>query len=198
MRKFSCSLNSAVARMEKYKAVGSDNVHAEMLQVAPGLFASLLTQWWIVVGRTGIVPDSWNTSVLVPLFKKGEQYNTASYRPLCMLSHIRKILEKVVVEELDELTTTDRMQYGFQTRINTLQAEIEITARLESKEQLMAVILDLTKAYEKVSRSNLIRKVQNIGIAPDVHQIIIFLLPLRISTDGDVTNVCALLTIVLI
>lgn len=77
--------------MEKNKVVGVDNIHVEMLQASPDLFASLLTKWWTVVGKTGVVPKSWNIGILVPLFKKWEQDDPASYRPLCMLSQIREI-----------------------------------------------------------------------------------------------------------
>lgn len=95
---------------------------------------------------------------MVPLFKKGDQDKPSSYRPLCMLSHIRQILEKAVVEELEEATKTDRMQYGFQTRLNTLQAAIEGAASLEENKELLAAVLDLTKAYDRVNRMILIQK----------------------------------------
>lgn len=91
-RKFRRRVQRAIKSMSRKKAVGTDNIHSEMLQTAPDLFASLLTQWWIVVGKSGVVPDSCIIGVMVPLFKKGEQDEPSSYRPLCMLSHIRKIL----------------------------------------------------------------------------------------------------------
>lgn len=57
--------------MEINKAVGTDNIHSEMLQVAPDLFASLFKQWWIDICKTDIIPEVWNTGIIVQLLKKG-------------------------------------------------------------------------------------------------------------------------------
>lgn len=167
-----------------------------MLQIAPDLLASLLTQWWILVGQNGVVPEDWNTGIMVPLFKKGEQRSPFSYRPLWMPIHVRKIIEKVVVEKLEEITVTDRMKSVFQARINTLMAEVDISAKLETSEYILPAIMDLTKAYDKVSRQILLRKPEHLGVPTDlINQIMIFLLPLTVSTAGDVTKVTDLLTI---
>lgn len=185
--------------MEKNKAVEVDNIRAEMMQVAPDLFTSLLSQWWSVSEQIGIVPEEWNTDILVPLFKKGEQHEPSIYRPLCMLSHVRKILEKAVVEELEEITKTDRMQFGFQARINALQAEVEVSAKLETNEHSTAAILDLINANDRVSRQVMISKLEELGVTIDIiNQILIFLLPLSVSTAGDATSAHAILTIGLV
>lgn len=42
--------------MEKHKAVGVDNVHIEMLQIAPDIFARVLAQLWEKVGETALMP----------------------------------------------------------------------------------------------------------------------------------------------
>lgn len=41
--------------------------------------------------------------------KKGEQEDPAIYRPFCMLSHVRKFIEKAVTEELEKITKIDRI-----------------------------------------------------------------------------------------
>lgn len=113
-----------------------------------------------------------------------------------MLSHVRKIIEKAVIEELEEITVTDRMQYGFQNRVSTLQAAISIAAKLETDEHLMSAILDLTKAYDRVSRKIIIKKLEQLGVPIDlINQILIFLLPIHVTTTGDVTSATAIITI---
>lgn len=56
---------------------------------------------------------------MVPLHKRENQYNPSKFRALCMLSHVRKEIERAVVNELDEINRTDRMIFGFQRAINT-------------------------------------------------------------------------------
>lgn len=52
-RKFRRRLKREIKSMALNKAVDTDSNHSEMLQTAPNLFASLLTQWWRVVGKSG-------------------------------------------------------------------------------------------------------------------------------------------------
>lgn len=78
--------------MHRNKAVGVDNIHSEMLQTAPALFARVLTKMWEVVGRTKIVPESWARGIMVPLHKNGPYDRPDNYRPLCMLSHVIKAI----------------------------------------------------------------------------------------------------------
>lgn len=112
-----------------------------------------------------------------------------------MLSHIRKILEKAVTAELEDVLCTDRMQYGFQRHMNILQAAIEIAARLEEQVGKLMAVLDHAKAYDKVIRQILIDKLRKHGVPANlIHQLIIFLLPLLAKTAGDLTNTIATIT----
>lgn len=108
-RIFRRRMKRAILSMQRNKAVGVDNVHSEMLKTSPDLFAKLLTKIWEVVGETRVIPDSWTQGILFPLHKKGPHIKPENYRPLCMLSHIRKTIERAVADELDELVVPDRM-----------------------------------------------------------------------------------------
>lgn len=113
-RRMRRKIRTSITQMYKQKAVDVDDFHAEMLQVAPDLFARVLAKLWEKVGETLLIPEACNTGILVPLYKKGEQDDPANYRPLCMFSHIRKVLEKAITAELELLLKTDRMQCEFQ------------------------------------------------------------------------------------
>lgn len=86
-----------------------DDVHSEMLQTAPAVFARVITKIWEVVGKTKVIPEAWTRGILVPLHKKGANNKLENYRPLCMLSHNRKAVERAVVDELGDIVRPDRM-----------------------------------------------------------------------------------------
>lgn len=133
--------------------------------------------------------------VLVPLRKHGAQNDPANYRPLFMLSHIREILEKAVKIELESVLSTERMQFGFQRNLYTLQVALDIAAVVEAELGQMLAVLDLPKAYDKVIRKFLVDKLLKQDIPENlVNQLIIFLLPLVVSTAGDLTEAIAVLT----
>lgn len=75
--------------------MGPDAVHLEMLKINAGKCAKLLTELWVAVGRTTVVPQEWLKGITVPLFKgKGKKSNPTNNRPLTILSHVRKLTEK--------------------------------------------------------------------------------------------------------
>lgn len=73
-----------------------DAIHNEMLQVGPELMAELLFYVWDLVGKTKRYPKSCKSGLRNPIRKKGDEVTLANYRPLCMLSHTRKIIEGVI------------------------------------------------------------------------------------------------------
>lgn len=47
------------------------------------------------------------------MFKlKGEMVDPTKYRPLCNLSHVRKVIEKAAVSEMKDIVEIDQAQFG--------------------------------------------------------------------------------------
>lgn len=82
----------AIQAMDNNKAIGTDDVHVEMLKANPKKTAKLFTWIWRVVDRYNVVPNQWLEGITVPLFKnKGSQMDPSNYLPLTILSHARKL-----------------------------------------------------------------------------------------------------------
>lgn len=62
--------------------------------------------------------------------------------------------------ELEKNLSTDRMQFGFQKNVNTLQAALDIAAVVEAELGELLAVLDLAKAYDRVVRRLLIEKLE--------------------------------------
>lgn len=77
-RKFRRRIKRAILAMPRNNEVGLDNIHSEMLQKSPTLFARVLKKMWEVVGSTTKIPTSWTHVVLVPLLKKGDNDKPAN------------------------------------------------------------------------------------------------------------------------
>ena len=60
------------------------------------------------------MPDEWQTSVLVPIFKgKGNVRNCNTCKGVKLLEHAMKIVERVLERRIRELVNIDSMQFGF-------------------------------------------------------------------------------------
>ena len=56
------------------------------------------------------LPDKWQTSVLVPIFKeKGDVRNCNTYRGVKLIEHAMKIAERVLERRIRELVNIDSM-----------------------------------------------------------------------------------------
>ena len=87
----------AMQKMKSGKATGSSKVSVEII-VASGedgvkVIMELCQQ--VFDGRG--IPDEWETSVIVPIFKgKGDVMSCGSYREVKLLEHAMKIVERVL------------------------------------------------------------------------------------------------------
>lgn len=99
--------------------------------------------------------------VILPLYKgKGEQQIPKNSRPLCILSHVRKVVEKEVILELDRNFVTDKSQYGFQAGIKVTQAALSILAAIRHDVEFI-VVLDLAKYYDNVLKQLMRSKLED-------------------------------------
>ena len=58
-----------------------------------------LTQLFNQPLNEGVVPDSWKTVIVVPIFKKGDKSIASIYRPISLTSLVSKLLESIVVKK---------------------------------------------------------------------------------------------------
>ena len=84
-----------------------------------------------VLDRKGM-PDEWQTSVLVSIFKgKGDVRNCNTYRGVKLLHHAMEIFERVRKRRIRELVNIDLMRFGFMPRRGTTDALFVVRRMLE-------------------------------------------------------------------
>lgn len=140
------------------KAVGPDGTHVEMLHVDPKMCADLLATWWTTVGLTGMFPEQLSRGTICPLYKKGPQNEPAKYRPVCLLSRIRKTVDAAVVTKLNDQYTPSSSLFRFQAGVAIAQDLLQVEDNANRGLTHVAV-LDLEKAYDKVDRHLLLNVV---------------------------------------
>lgn len=120
------------------KSPGRDGVHNEMLKFEPELMSTLLYEVCKLVGRTWIYPAQWRQGLLTPVYKKGEQDKPQNYRPLCMLSCTRKVIEKSIAGHLSRKLELFGMQFGFQKGLSPMVTLLYVEAVVRSGKDRIA------------------------------------------------------------
>ena len=87
----------AIKVMKLGKAAGPSEVCAEMISASGEAGVSVMVELCQRVSDGKAMPDEWQTSVLVPIFKgKGKIRNCNTYRGVKLLEHAMKIVERVL------------------------------------------------------------------------------------------------------
>jgi len=108
----------------------------------------------------------------VPVFKKGAAGNTSNYRPISLTCVPSKILERVLAQNIYTHLSVNNIlhpsQHGFCKRRSTMTNQLECfndwSTTILSKEQCVVVYIDFSKAFDVVSHSKLIARLNSYGV----------------------------------
>lgn len=164
-------LEEVIAKLKCGSSAGSDQVRASDLIIVKEFMVPILTRLINDVFETGIFPEVLKICRVTPIHKNGALNEKINYRPITVVSVFSKIIEHVLkkrmVSFIDRFVEFDRYQYGFTENSNTQSATVDlvsyINTRLDSREYVVAVFVDLQKAFDVVSHEVLLGKLQLMG-----------------------------------
>lgn len=122
--------------------------------------------------ESGIFPNIWKSSFLVPIFKSGKRSDVCNYRGIALISCIPKLFEAIVndliFKQIKNRITT--FQHGFfkgrSTTTNLLEFINYSLGAMENGNYVEALYTDFSKAFDRVDIPLLLFKLQKMGIQP--------------------------------
>lgn len=79
------------------KTAGKSGVCYDLIKAADFSTIDLLSRWFKIIFKCGLVPQSWTRSLIVPVPKKGDLNVINNYRPIALTESFRKIFEHCLV-----------------------------------------------------------------------------------------------------
>ena len=167
--------NAVLAQLTKLKinkASGPDDLSPRLLKETANTIAGILTQLFQKSLDLAIIPDDWRKANVTPVYKKGDKYDPSNYRPISLTCITSKILEHIVTSQmmgyLERNNKLDSKQHGFRSKrsceTQLLELTTEVSRHLDQREEVDALILDFSKAFDKVTHSKMITKLADIGV----------------------------------
>ena len=120
----------------------------------------------------GTLPDDWRQANVVPIFKKGEKYDAANYRPVSLtciccktLEHIESILADCQHGFHSQRSCKTQLVQFFHDLVSNLDRALNRNHR-----QTDVIIIDFAKAFDKVPHRRLLYKLDYYGIRGSTHK----------------------------
>ena len=192
-------LLKAIDTLSAGKAPGSDGIPPEVIKAGKGStlighLHSLLTLCW----TEKKVPQDMRDAKIITLYKnKGDRSDCNNYRGISLLAITGKVFARVILSRLQTLgeRVYPESQCGFRANRSTIDMVFSLRQLQEKcREQnrpLYLAFIDLTKAFDLVSRAGLFSLLEKIGCPPTLLEIIVSFhedMKASVFYDGSLSN----------
>ena len=187
-------IEKAAKSMKNGKSVGGDKLNAEYVKYGPTAIHQGIADILNNIAETGKHPKEIKSGILTPLPKPGKKQGPPSnLRPIILLSTLRKILAICMIKRCWNMFKTKipleqaAYQEGRSTTEHVLAVKLLCEKAITSCDyNLYMKLLDMSKAFDTVSRMKLLNDLKHILEPDEYHMLSILILDVRLKVKvGD-------------
>jgi hypothetical protein len=143
-----------------------------MMKIGSSAIAPSLTMILNLSISSGELPSDWKCAKVTPIYKgKGASDNCGNYRPISVISHVSKIMEKVVLFQLKKylschsfITPSQSAFINNHSTTTAVQRVIsEVLEGFNENEITTMCFIDLQKCFDTIDHSILLNKLNMYG-----------------------------------
>lgn len=162
----------AIRSMKNTNSCDVHDLNSKIIKETCDIILHPLTSLINLIFSSGIFPNIFKLSRVIPLFKKGDKSLPTNYRPISIISIFSKIIEIILKQRLyayfENNLILSENQFGFRQGRSTTQAVLRVVSDIvEGFERGIHTVLttcDLTKAFDCVSHEILLEKLRYYGV----------------------------------
>jgi len=165
-------INNIIINLKDTKPYDHYEMPIEIIKKISHIISEPLTHLFNQSFVTGIFPTVMKQAIISPIYKSGDCYDLANYRPISKLTCYSKILERAMYNRLSNFLENNDLlynkQFGFRKNHSTSYAIMEvvdkITEAIDKRQITIGVFLDLSKAFDTIKHDILINKLEYYGV----------------------------------
>ena len=174
--------------------MGPDGVSADMLRAAKDLLSPWLASFFNAIQSVGYCPDDMRSGLVVPVYKPGKPLGKPkSYRPIMLLSVVRKVLTSVITKRsTDDITVyVSETQAGFRPGRSTADG-VFYTRSLCERALLgnwtySVTLLDFSGAFDTIIRTTALDRLEEADISTTTIKSLLSNTTARIKLSGSLS-----------
>lgn len=165
-------IETTLSELKLNGAIGADDISPKVLLKCKD---ALIWPLWILFQKTwecGNIPERLKQSRIIPIHKKGDKTDIENYRMVAIGTMLLQIYEKTVNRKMSKLVENrlSEHQHGFRAgrsvSTNLLALSIAAHDAFSRGHQLDVFHGDFEKAFDRVVRRILLRKLATFGLGP--------------------------------
>ncbi|KAJ1519220.1 hypothetical protein ONE63_011174 [Megalurothrips usitatus] len=160
----------------KSDAVGVDGVSRKFILLFLDAVAFVLEHVINYCLQSGVFPSLWKCANVLPLPKVKNPIQCTDFRPISILCLFAKVLEKIVHDQMYDFAANNGimnpLQSGYRKGHSTITALLKVTddvrKSIDERKLTVLVLLDLSKAFDRVNHKLLLIKLRKLGFSSSV------------------------------
>ena len=161
-----------LSSLDDHKASGPDEIPTTLLKKLATVISPVLTRIFQASLHQCLIPMDWKSANVVPVFKKGERSIPSNYRPVSLTCICSKLLEHIIYSHiflhLKKYDILCEEQHGFRANrsceTQLISTVNDIAENMDAGKQTDVILLDFSKAFDRVSHMRLCHKLHHLGI----------------------------------
>ena len=163
-------VEAAIKSMRNGKATGNDKISKEVIEACEDLGTEKSVDLANNIYSSGVIPSQMKESVFITIPKKGDLLKCSNYRLISLMSHVTKIILRVLMNRIKKKIYAEESwsQFGFRKNKGARNAVFVMRTlaerSIEMQRNLYAVFIDYEKAFDRDKRHEIMKDLEQIGV----------------------------------